>query len=152
MCQVISLLVVTIMVVGNLFTCLNQHASHYNWDSYTDNEKWFQCKESAYNNDLYSTLPYTNYGNATYGYCEYLNKDRYSLPRLSRGGKNKYYKIKSVVTKDRTNIIQTTSINHNNLKQVTCNNQDNGCQFNSNFCLINAHSVRNKVELIKDYI
>ena len=137
MCQLINpcVLLTIIMVTGNWLTHPVQQVSHQ-FSQHADTNYW----------DSLNVL------NCNNGPQDYLNQQRaFSLPRFSRGGKNKYYRINTLVSTNRAKLPKQTSVNHKNLIQVRADTSSFAKSL-STFCLINTQSVRNKIELVKDFI
>ena len=65
------------------------------------------------------------------------------------GGKNKCYKIKSFISEHRIKIRKESFANLQNLVKVLIQKTQHNQSF-ALFCLLNARSVCNKVESIKD--
>ena len=123
------------MVTGNWLTHPVQQVSHQ-FSQHSDTNYW-------------DSLNVWNCNNGPQGY---LNQQRaFSLPRFSRGGKNKYYRINTLVSTNRAKLSKQTSVNHKNLIQVRADTSSFAKSL-STFCLINTQSVRNKIELVKDFI
>ena len=100
-----------------------------------------QCQLSEY--DYYSNgnnfIPHEN----SWGYSYY---DEIHT-RTSRAG-NKYYKIKPVINTRENVVCPQKGIKKSNLVNIPCNENSKY----STLCLLNARSIRNKAELIKDYV